>query len=145
MDRLFLLTQIAGTEVAICSNIVESVVSIGEVSPVPRCDPVIAGLFALRSRVLTLIDCQYRVTGVQAPIGKGALAAIASIGGHSFGLLVEKVYDVVTVSEDAMCPAVKLGEGWTDIVSSLLAIDGRLVMVIDPDRLVATGGMRAAA
>ncbi len=145
MAKLFLLAEIAGTEVAICSDIIESVVNVGEAVAVPRCDPVVAGLFALRSRVLTLIDCQYRITRSKKSMDKKSLAAIATIGGHSFGLLVDRVYDVTTVEDEALHPAVKLSANWASIVTNLLAIDDRMVMVIDPERLVAIDPMRLAA
>lgn len=145
MQTLFLLAEIAGTEVAICSDNIESVVTVGEVINVPKSDPVVAGLFALRSRVLTLIDCQYRITGHNCPSPAGSLAAVANISGHSFGLLVSKVHDVVTVSADRICPALKLGAGWASVVSQFVEIDGRLIMILDPDRLVAADLHREAA
>lgn len=144
MNQLFLVTQIAGTEVAIGSEIIESVVSIGEVVAVPRSNPVVAGLFALRSRVLTLIDCQYRVTAIPSPARKGQLAVIAAIGGHNFGLLVEKVFDAVPVSVGQIHPAVKLAPGWSKLVSRLVEIDGRMVMALDPEALVAVDTAIAA-
>ncbi|MGL5838606.1 MAG: chemotaxis protein CheW [Sphingorhabdus sp.] len=145
MPVLYLLAEIAGTEVAIRSDIIESVVTVGDTVNVPRCDPAVAGLFALRSRVLTLIDCQYKITQKRKSTIKGSLAAIASIGGHSFGLLVDRVYDVTTVDDSALQPAVKLNRQWASIVSNLLVIEDRMVMVIDPERLVAIDVIRAAA
>jgi purine-binding chemotaxis protein CheW len=144
MQQLFLIAEIAGTEVAICSDVIESVVTIGEVVNVPKADPVIAGLFALRSRVLTLIDCQYRVTGKSGTADKGSLAVIAAIGGHNFGLIVDRVRDVVGVENDKLKPAVKLDKSWSDIVSGLAEIDGKLLMVIDPEQLVAIDTRLAA-
>ena len=98
-------------------------VTVGEVVDVPRCDPVVAGLFALRSRVLTLIDCQYRITGQRKPIEQEQLAVVASIGGHSFGLLVDRVDDVVSVNADTLIPVTKLDPKWLDVVSELIEID----------------------
>jgi purine-binding chemotaxis protein CheW len=144
MQQLFLIAEIAGTDIAIHSEYIESAVTVGDVIEVPRCNPVIAGLFALRSRVLTLIDCQYRVTGMKAGNAKGELAVIASLGGHNFGLLVDKVRDVVPVATDALKPAVKLDPKWAEIVSSLVEIDGKLLMVVDPERLVAVENRIAA-
>jgi purine-binding chemotaxis protein CheW len=145
MSKLYLLAEIAGVEVAICSDIIESVVNVGEVVAVPRCDPVIAGLFALRSRVLTLIDCQYRISRRRKSAVNGSLAAIATIGGHSFGLLVDKVFDVMTVADDAVHPAVKLAPEWTAVVRDLVAIGDRMVMIVDPEQLVAAEPLREAA
>lgn len=144
MTKLFLIAEIADNSVAICSDFIESVVTVGEVVDVPRCDPVIAGLFALRSRVLTLIDCQYRVTGQRKPIEQKRLAVVASIGGHNFGLLVDRVRDVVSVDADALISATKLDPKWRDLVNELIEIDGKLVMVVNPEQLVAIEDRLAA-
>jgi purine-binding chemotaxis protein CheW len=144
MTKLFLIAEIAGTSIAICSDVIESVVTIGDVVDVPRSDPVIAGLFALRSRVLTLIDCQYRVTGQRKTVEHKGLAVVASIGGHNFGLMVDRVRDVVSVADDAVVQAAKLDRKWRDLVSELVEIDSKLHMVVDPERLVAIDDRMAA-
>ena len=53
MQELFLIAQIDDTEVAISSDIVESVVTVGEVVSVPGCKPVVAeiGRASCRERV----------------------------------------------------------------------------------------------
>ena len=144
MTKLFLIAEIADTSIAICSEVIESVVTVGDVVEVPRCDPVIAGLFALRSRVLTLIDCQYRVTGQRKVVDQKGLAVVASIGGHNFGLMVDRVSDVVSVAEDAIIPATKLDRKWRELVKELIEIEGKLHMVVDPERLVAIDDRLAA-
>lgn len=144
MDKLFLIAEIAGTAVAICSENIESVVAVGEIVSVPRADPVIAGLFALRSRVLTLVDCQYRVTGVQKAFEKGGLAVIVSIGGHNFGLMVDRVRDVVSVPVSALTPAVRLEPRWAALANMLVEIDDQLMMVVDPESLVSVDSRLAA-
>ena len=58
MNELLLIVTIAGSRVAFPAAKVESVVELDALSPVPRAAPHIAGLSALRSRVLTVIDCQ---------------------------------------------------------------------------------------
>lgn len=144
MNKLFLIADIADTSIAICSDVIESVVTVSEVVEVPRSDPVIAGLFALRSRVLTLIDCQFRVTGQRKTIEHKGLAVVASIGGHNFGLMVDRVRDVVSVANESIIPAVKLDHKWRELVSDLVEIDGNLLMVVDPELLVAIDNQMAA-
>ena len=144
MTKLFLIAEIAGTSIAICSDVIESVVTVGDIVEVPKCDPVIAGLFALRSRVLTLIDCQYRVTGNRKPIAQKGVAVVAAIGGHSFGLMVDRVHDVVSVADDAIIPATKLDQKWRGLVSELVEVDNKLHMVVDPQLLVAIDDRIAA-
>jgi purine-binding chemotaxis protein CheW len=144
MEKLFLIAEIAATPVAICCDHIESVVRVNEVVNVPRADPVIAGLFSMRSRVLTLIDCQYRISGTQKPFERGCPAVIASINGHSFGLIVDRVRDVVSVSDDAVLAATRLDPKWSGLCSRLAEIEDHLVMILDPEKLVSTD-QRAAA
>ena len=57
MNELLLVVTIAGERVALPAAAVESVVELDTLIPVPRAAPHVAGLSALRSRVLTVIDC----------------------------------------------------------------------------------------
>ena len=53
---LFLIARIAGQGVVFDADQVDAVVDIGEVVDVPRVEPSIRGLAALRSRVVTVVD-----------------------------------------------------------------------------------------
>ena len=143
MKSLYLIARIDGSRVAIQSDLVESVVHITDVVPVPKSDPAVAGLFALRSRVLTLIDSQYHVTGVSKPFENRALAVIAEIAGHHFGLLVDSVEDAVTIDTDDMEKSVMPSAKWSKLASGLVQVGGEIAMIIDPEQLVS--GERAVA
>src|SRR3546814_9361938 len=56
MEKLYLVARIADTRVALRSRTIHSVVTVGQPVEVPAAPPHVAGLFALRSRVFTLID-----------------------------------------------------------------------------------------
>jgi len=137
MTLLYLVAHIAGCRVAIESDRVESIVHVPDIIPVPRADPSIAGLFALRSRVLTLIDSQYVVTGEQRKLQKGCLAVVAEIGGHHFGLAVDRVEDVVSILPEDIQSAIKPSEQWKSIISETASVGDNLVMILDPAKLVA--------
>lgn len=136
MSALFLIAYINGARVAIDSESIESLVHVQEVITVPKCDPSIAGLFALRSRVLTLIDSQYLVTGKNMQVSKGALAVVAEISGHHFGLLVDSVEDVVTINVDQIENSIKPAKAWARLVTGTASVGGEMVMILDPARLV---------
>lgn len=137
MSALYLIAHIDGCRVAIESDSVESIVHVPDIIPVPQSDPSIAGLFALRSRVLTLIDSQYIVTGQRRHLQKGCLAVIAEIGGHHFGLAVDRVEDVVLIASDDIQTAISPSEQWKSIISETASVGDGLVMLLDPARLVA--------
>lgn len=136
MKSVYLLAEIAGTRVALDSASIESVVLVPAVFPAPKADPSIAGLFALRSRVLTLIDSQYLVTGIPRPVAKGAMAAIAEISGHHYGLLVDRVFDVVAIDTDASADRIKPAPKWAALTKRTVQIDGELVLLLDLENMV---------
>lgn len=136
MNALYLIAHINGSCVGIESNSIESIVHVQDIVPVPMCDPSIAGLFALRSRVLTLIDTQYLVSGHAKKAAKGALAVVVDIAGHHYGLLVDRVEDVVPIAADQMESQIKPSKEWNHLVSQTASVDGRLVMILDIALLV---------
>jgi purine-binding chemotaxis protein CheW len=136
MQDLFLVANVAGKQIAINAHSVEAVVQIDEVINVPRADPIVAGLCALRSRVLTLIDCQFRVTGQPAEQGSMRLAVIASVGNTQFGFLVEKVLDVTSTNSAELQPLPPSAGVWSDFVTGHVDINNVPVMVVDLERLV---------
>ena len=97
MERLFLFATLAGTRIAVETSEVEAVVRLNDVSPVPGMGAHIAGLSALRSRVLTIIDVAALIHGVASPRVERGLAIIADISGHSYGLMVDGVTDMSAV------------------------------------------------
>lgn len=144
MPSLFLIAHIHGCRVAINSDQIESIVNVPDVIPVPHCDPRVAGLFALRSRVLTLIDSQYIVTGERRTLQRGCLAVVVEIAGHHYGLAVDKVEDVVPLSADKIQQCILPDGQWQSIVSETVEVGDQLVMILDPARLVAREQLMAA-
>ena len=136
MSNLYLIAVIAGTEVAISSDCIESVVTIGDVIEIPKCDPMVAGLMALRSRVLTLIDCQYAVTGIRRVVGARSHAVIVDVGGHNYALSVDAVRDVVSVEPDSVKTITRLDPDWSAISKQIVMIDDRALMVVSPELLL---------
>lgn len=136
MQSLFLIARINGARVAIHSNLVESVVRVHDVVPIPRCDPIVVGLFALRSRVLTLIDSQFFVTGKSNPFQPGVLAIVAEVSGQQYGFLVESVEDAITIDLAKIEQNVAPPHEWAAAVGGLVEVDGEIAMIIDPGKLI---------
>lgn len=144
MKELYLIAVIDGEKVAIPAEQVDSVVNVRESVPVPSSAPFIAGLFALRSRVLTLIDCQFFVSSEPAEPAPGQPAIVVNIGGCHYGLLVDSVIDVVQTNVAPAPLPGQLPTGWSDIGRSLIDIDGATYLLIDPDYMVNPALRRAA-
>lgn len=144
MERLYLMVRIAGELVAIDANEVGSVVEIDAVTPVPRVAPHIAGLFALRSRVLTVIDTCAALGLRGAALQAMPEAVVVQIDGHSYALLVEAVEDVESADAPMPCVAT-LERGWARVAIGRLATERGDILLIDPARLVLGPEEQAAA
>ncbi|TVV71612.1 chemotaxis protein CheW [Sphingomonas solaris] len=137
MTALHLIVRIAGQQVALPAGPVDSVIRIDTISPVPCVPSHIAGLVALRSRVLTIVDCLDSL-GLGRSLRTGVQCAVAvTIDGHRYGLLVDAVLDVVTIAEAPRPVDLALSPGWARAACGLVEHDGAALLLLDPAALVA--------
>lgn len=74
---LLVIAQIAGRRCALSALDVKSVIEIGTITPIPRAPVWIAGITALRSQALTVIDCRRALGfggGLMAMTGRPTIA-----------------------------------------------------------------------
>lgn len=136
MDKLYLIATIADQPVAIRASLVESVVDLGEVAPVPLGPPHVAGLAALRSKVLTVICCESAL-GLPPSTIAARRAVVVSIDGHHYGLLVGSIEDARVIEEPPQPIRARLHAGWARVSLGMLDHDGEALLLIDPERIVA--------
>lgn len=142
MNALYLVVGLAGQRVALPAADVESVVEVDSITPVPRVAPHIAGLFALRSRVLTVIDSQAALGIGRTDLAAGMVAVIVLVEGHPYALLVDEVHDVLPAPITGAVPAILTG-GWAAATIGVIEQEGQALLLLDPAQLV--GGPMAAA
>jgi purine-binding chemotaxis protein CheW len=145
MTGLLLIVTIAGEKVAIPADDVEAVVEIEALTPVPRAAPHVAGLAALRSRVLTVIDCFASLELGQSAATDGPREAIVvEADGHPYALLVDSVEDVLELTGKIRPVRTSLGGGWQRVATGMVEAGGDLLLVIDTQGLLAGPGALAA-
>ncbi len=120
MASLFLVGTIAGSGFAISSDVVESVVNISDFVPVPKSSGEVVGLAALRSRVLTLIDCEFLLTGKAMALETKMLAIVAEVGGIGYGFLVESISDVTGATKLDTDKGISSGSDWQPFVDGFV-------------------------
>ena len=144
MAELLLIVTIAGDRIAIPAADVESVVELEALIPVPRAAAHVAGLAALRSRVLTVIDClaslELRSNGSQSL----KEAIIVEADGHPYALLVESVEDVVEVDLDVLPVRTSLKGGWRRVARGMIEVGGDLLLLVDTHALLEGPAAQAA-
>lgn len=135
MDSLYLIARIADETVALPATEIGSVVDVDQIAPVPRVPPHVAGLFALRSRVLTVIDTRASLElGPMAREGD-MTAVIVENEGHSYALLVDEVEDVIEAGQPEPCPAL-LPASWRRAARGTIRRGEEAILLIDPAAVV---------
>ena len=137
MAELLLIARLAGRRVALPARDIEAVVELEGLTPVPGAPRHIAGLSALRSRVLTVIDSRASL-GLPPVLAEGAReAVVVPSGGHTYALLVEQVEDVVEAVDEPVPVKAPAGGGWDRAALGMVEAGGALLLLIDPHQLIA--------
>jgi purine-binding chemotaxis protein CheW len=144
MPDLLLIVRLAGRRIALPASEVEAVVELDGVTPAPKALPHVAGLSALRSRVLTVIDALASL-GFGRTSSNGLIEAlVVPSGGHPYALLVDQVEDVVEAVAPPAPLRAPIGSGWDRIALGMVEAGGDLLLLVDPHALIAGPSVQAA-
>ena len=113
---------------------------------VPLAPPEIAGVLNLRGRIVTLIDMR-RCLGLERHEDDALAMAIGvESGGESYGLLIDSVGEVLQLDDGAREPnPINLDSRLARVSAGIHRLDGRLLMMVDIDRVLDIGGKAIAA
>jgi purine-binding chemotaxis protein CheW len=141
---LLLIVTIAGQRVALPADAVESVVELDTLIHVPRVQPHVAGLSALRSRVLTVIDCRRSLEMGDTDCSDGIReAAVVELDGHHYALIVDVVEDVVEALSDPNPVRAAMADGWERVSQGMVETEEGPLLLVDVAALI--GGAEAKA
>lgn len=144
MNELYLMCTIAGQRVALPALRVQSVIELVDITPIPGTPSFVAGLTALRSQALTVIDCA-RAIGIEAKeCARERRAAVVEIEDHPYALMVDEARDVGEARSAALAVPGGFGPAWQRVARGLIETDGAPALLLDVEMLVA-GPHEAAA
>ena len=145
MNELLLIVTIAGDRVALPAVAVESVVELDTLIPVPRAAAHVAGLSALRSRVLTVIDCRRSLELGTTDCADGIReAAVVELDGHHYALIVDVVEDVVEAVSEPSPMRAAMGSGWERASKGMVETEAGPLLLVDVAALISGSEARAA-
>jgi purine-binding chemotaxis protein CheW len=143
MTELLLIARLGGRRIALPAEKVEAVVELEGITPAPCAAPHVAGLAALRSRVLTVIDGLAALDLGRTDPAEARDAVVVPCEGHTYALIVEEVADVVAADAGISALAAPVGAGWDRVALGTIEAEGELFLLVDPWLLIA--GPAAAA
>ena len=144
MAELLLIASLAGRRIAFPASEIEAVVELEGLTPAPRAAGHVAGLSALRSRVLTVIDGLASLEFGRSERAGLIEAIVVPSGGHFYALLVDDVEDVIEASGPPAPVGAPLGPGWERVALGMVETESGLFLLVDPHALIAGPAARAA-
>lgn len=147
MSELLVVAIIAGERVAFRAADIQSVIELETITPVPYVPDFVAGIAALRSRPLTVIDCS---RSLELPEARGTrppqarMAVVIEQDRDLYALLVDAIEDVVAAESEAASPQACLGAGWERAAVGMVETADSAVLLVDPAALIAGPAQVAA-
>ncbi|WP_426040268.1 chemotaxis protein CheW [Brevundimonas sp. TWP2-3-4b1] len=106
-------------------------------TPLPRAPGFMKGVINLRGAVLPIIDLGARFGLRTSEPSERHVIMVAHIGGRMVGLLVDAVSDIIQLIDEALQPTPDVAsEQVKSFVKGLFALEGRLISLIELDRIV---------
>ncbi len=118
------------------------------VTRIPQAQAHVLGVLNLRGSIVPIVDLRMCFSLPRAEYTPLTVIIVLSVesplGRRDFGVVVDGVSDVIDVAAGEVKPAPELGrQASTEFIAGLAAVSGRMVMLLDIDRLI--GGEVAAA
>ncbi len=111
------------------------------ITRIPLAPPEIAGNLNLRGRIVTAIDLRRRLRLPPAASGQARMSVVADQGGELYALLVDQVFEVLTLDASLFEPnPPTLDKTWAQFSTGIFRLDGRLLVVLDVARLLDLSG-----
>ncbi|MEE4539850.1 MAG: chemotaxis protein CheW [Erythrobacter sp.] len=137
MNDLLVIAQIAGRRCALPALNVQSVIEVGTITPVPRSPAYVAGITALRSQTLTVIDCRTALGFDPDQWPCDHRAVVVPIEAHPYALIIDRIEDVTTtVGELGQVPG-GFGTNWARIATGMIETRIGPALLIDVHALIA--------
>lgn len=110
-----------------------------QIAAVPLAPPEVRGLLNLRGRIVPVIDMRTRLGLARdaLPPPANQMCVTVERGNELYTLLVDVVGDVVSLSPDLFEQNSRtIDPSWRDFVSGVFRTDGKLMVVLDIERLL---------
>jgi purine-binding chemotaxis protein CheW len=135
----YLTFRMDGVEYAVDVRIVETVVEHGEIMGVPTPLKYMKGAMDLRGRVIPVVDLR-RKFGLPDREGEDRGIVVVISTGLTVGALVDAVSEVMDIDEGRVESARgEAGALWERYVRGVIRIEGRMIVVIEPEGLFSLG------
>jgi purine-binding chemotaxis protein CheW len=120
---------------------VQEVIRYQEMTRIPGAPAVVSGLINLRGQLVTALDLRQRLQLKQRPDGQLPMNVVVRTEDGATSLLVDEIGDVIELDDTTHeRPPETIDAVTRDVVRGVHKLEGRLLLVLDIERLIASSG-----
>ncbi len=120
------------------------IVRVPEITAVPDAPDYLEGVINLRGKIVSVMDLRKRFGDKQATLKKSNRILVVEHAGRLAGLIVDSASEVLKIPSDAVeAPPAVFQEGGLNCVTGLGKVAGRLIVLLDMNKLLAPGNLEA--
>ena len=124
-------------------SIVREIVRVPEITAVPNAPDHIEGVINLRGRIIPIIDLRKRFGEKNPEPNKKNRVVVVELEKRAIGLIVNSASEVLRIPPSDIEPPHNIfQEGELNFIAGVGKLKGRLVMMLDLNRIVQSGELR---
>lgn len=145
--RQYLTFHLGGESYGVDILRVQEIKGWSAVTHVPNSPDYMLGVLNLRGEIIPIVDLRVRFGMAELEYLPTTVVIVLRVNGRSgvrrtMGIVVDGVSDVLNIAETMVKPTPDFGAVVnTEFISGLATVDGRMVMLIDIDRLLTSGDL----
>lgn len=130
---------LGGEEYGVDVRLVQEIIRVGEITPVPRAPGFIKGVINLRGRIIPVLDLKRKLDlGEVDEAGRQARIVVVKVRERLVGLLVDGASQVLKVAVSSIEPAPEeVVEIDANFIRGVAKLDKRLIILMDLPRVLA--------
>jgi len=137
-NREYVIFKLADESYAVDIDHVENIEKHTEITRVPYTKKYIKGVINLRGNIIPVIDVRKRFNLKTKEVDKDSRIMIINHRELKVGLLVDVSSEVLQIEDENIEPAPKVTGADDDYISSIGKDNGRIIMIVDLDKLLET-------
>jgi purine-binding chemotaxis protein CheW len=120
-------------------NVLHEIVRVPEITAVPDAPDYLEGVINLRGKIVSVVDMRKRFGQASAELDRRSRILVVEHRGRLAGMIVDSASEVLKIPESEIeaAPAM-MQESGLDCVTGIGKYQGRLIILLDIDKLLAT-------